>query len=218
MNDIPARYYLAFAAAFIRGKRSDAPDLPDDELFAWGMDQGLRLNKFKRTAQLPRVRRVIGLLRQLNPQQLLDVGSGRGVFLWPLLDTFESLRVHAIDARDDRVADIQAVRAGGVARLEAQVMDVTRLSLGEDSVEGVTMLEVLEHLEHPARAIAELVRVARRFIVLSVPSKEDDNPEHLHLFDEKHLRRLFASAGVDRVSVDYVLNHIVAVAMLEAEA
>ena len=48
--------------------------------------------------------RVLGLLRgllgaslELAAPRLLDVGSGRGAFLWPLLDAFPRLRVTAID-------------------------------------------------------------------------------------------------------------------------
>jgi len=50
-------------------------------------------------------------------------------------------------------------------------------------------------------------------VVASVPSHEDDNPEHLHLFDGKHLERLFREVGARRVTIDHVLNHIVAVAV-----
>ena len=214
-DQLAARYYLDLAAAFVRGRLPDAPDLPPTGLFRFGRSAGLRLNKFKRTAELPRVRRVLGLMRALAPAGLLDVGSGRGVFLWPLLDAFAQLRVHCVDVRPDRVADLQAVAAGGIERLSAEVGDVTALALPEGSFDGVTVLEVLEHLEDPGRAVAEAVRVARRFVAVSVPSKPDDNPEHIHLFDRASLTALFQGTGVRRLSVEYVLNHIVALAMVE---
>lgn len=214
-DDLSTRYYLDLACAFIRGRLPDAPELPPPALFRHGEQAGLRLHKFKRSAVLPRAKRVFGFLHQLAPQSLLDVGSGRGVFLWPLLDAFPHIDVHCIDVREDRVADLAAVRAGGVERLNASVMDVTRLDFPAGSFDGVTILEVLEHLAHPARAIAEAVRVARRFVAVSVPSKPDDNPEHVHLFDGETLAWLFREAGVSRVSVDHVLNHIVAVAVLD---
>lgn len=213
-DDLASRYYLDLACAFVRGRLADALDLVPAALFRHGEANGLRLHKFKRSAILPRVRRIFGYLHQFAPESLLDIGSGRGVFLWPLLDTFPQLRVHCIDVREDRVADIQAV-ASGVQRLSAEKGDVTKLALPDGAFDGVTILEVLEHLEHPEMAIAEAVRVARRFVAVSVPSKPDDNPEHISLFDEESLTNLFRQAGVQRVSVDFVLNHIVALAVLD---
>jgi ubiquinone/menaquinone biosynthesis C-methylase UbiE len=204
----PTRYYQALAAAFVRGKLGVSA-ASDEETIELGLSRGLKLHKFKRQAELPRVRRVLGVLRSLGPADLLDVGSGRGTFLWPLADAFPELPVLAIDEAPVRVADIHAVRIGGIDRLAVARMDACALALGEGSREVVTILEVLEHLEHPELAAAEALRVARRFVVASVPAHEDDNPEHLRLFDEPALARLFAGAG--RVSFERVLNHIIAV-------
>lgn len=213
-DDLASRWYLDLACAFIRGRLGIQPDLSPADLFRHGEAAGLRLHKFKRSSLLPRVRRVFGFLRQLAPEDLLDVGSGRGAFLWPLLDTFPDLPVHCVDVRPDRVADIQAVSRGGVPRLSAAVLDMTCADLPDNAFDGVTLLEVLEHLPQPAAALAHAVRIARRFVIVSVPSKPDDNPEHLHLFDQSSLTALFHDAGVARVSVEYVLNHIVALAMV----
>ena len=206
------RYYTEFAAAFVRGRLPDAGAAPADELIRRGAAAGLRLHKFKRSAALPRVRRVLGVLRGVAPADLLDVGSGRGVFLWPLLDAFPELPVLAIDRRPDRVADLQAVRAGGVQRLRPALMDVTRLALPDRAVDVVTFLEVLEHLTEPARALAEAVRVARRFVVVTVPSRPDDNPEHIHLFDRDTLEGMLRAAGAKRVSIEFVRDHLIAAA------
>jgi len=72
--------------------------------------------------------------------------------------------------------------------------------------------EMLEHIPNATQALAEAVRVAARFVVLSVPSKPDTNPEHIHLFDEARIRDMFDAAGAASVNVSYVLNHLIAVA------
>jgi 2-polyprenyl-3-methyl-5-hydroxy-6-metoxy-1,4-benzoquinol methylase len=211
-DDFAERYYLDLVAAFVRGRLPHAPPLDAAGLVRHGLEAGLRLHKFKRTDGLPRVRKVLGILRGLGPADLLDVGSGRGAFLWPLLDAFPWLPVLCIDQKSRRVADLHAVRAGGVERLSAARMDATRLALSNDCVDVVTFLEVQEHIPDAPRALAEAVRVARRFVVVSVPSKEDDNPEHIHLFDRPTLEKMFAAAGAARVRFDAVLNHLIAVA------
>lgn len=214
MAELAERYFLEPAAAFVRGLRPEAPDLPPAALLAWGRDAGLRVHKFKRNAELPRVRKVLGMLRGLGPGSLVDIGSGRGTFLWPLLDAFPDLRVTAVDVAPVRARDLRAVRAGGVDRLDVVEADVCALDLPPRSADGVTLLEVLEHIPDPARAAERALRAARSFAVASVPSREDDNPEHIHLFDAERLRALLIGAGASAVRVEYVPGHMIALARM----
>ena len=208
-----SRYFSALGAAFVKGRLPETRVLRDDEaVLARGVAAGLRLHKFKRNQELPRVRRVLGALRGIVPQTLLDVGSGRGTFLWPLLDAFPTLGVTAIDKDPRRARDLGAVTTGGVDRLTALCVDATALPFADRSFDVVTLLEVLEHVPDAPRALAEAVRVAERFIVVTVPSREDDNPEHIHLFDSRSLRALFTNAGAASVHVEYLRGHILAVA------
>ncbi|HEY7347779.1 MAG TPA: class I SAM-dependent methyltransferase [Ktedonobacterales bacterium] len=230
MSSAPA-YYSRLAAAFVRGKLLHTPlaeqhrplfaqplnDLSDEALeqvIQFGISQGLRLHRFKRTMELPRVRKALGVLKGLQPCNLLDIGSGRGAFLWPLLTEFPDLPVTALDLLDYRVADMQAVHAGGMTQLTALKMDVTSLAFADRSFDVVTMLEVLEHIPDTTKALAEVCRVASRCLICSIPSKEDHNPEHIHLFDERTLRALLTEQGALHVNVSYVLNHILIVAKM----
>jgi SAM-dependent methyltransferase len=212
-DDLAERYFVDLAASFVRGKlgTAAAPE-PPAHLVRRGFAAGLRLHKFKRNGELPRVRRVLGILRGLGPESLLDIGSGRGTFLWPMLDAMPWVPVTAIDIDARRAADLGAVRDGGVGRLAVHAMSAEELGFPDGAFDVVTALEVLEHLGDSSKAAREIIRVARRCVVASVPSKEDNNPEHLQLFDPESFEALFLDAGARRVTVEHVHNHMIAVA------
>jgi 2-polyprenyl-3-methyl-5-hydroxy-6-metoxy-1,4-benzoquinol methylase len=198
------RHFLKLAAAFVRGRyaqghpvelRAELHDAPLDDLaevalatiFQAGQAAGLEMHKFKRTMGLARVQRVFGVLRNIAPIDLLDIGSGRGASLWPLLDEFPALPVTAIDEDPIRARDLHAVHLGGVDRLNGHQMNATKLDFPAGAFDVVTALEVLEHIPSVPQALAEAVRVVRRFIVLSAPSQPDNNPGHIHLLAETTL-------------------------------
>jgi ubiquinone/menaquinone biosynthesis C-methylase UbiE len=207
-------HYLSLAAAYVRGTLGE-PSLDDEAAIARGLAAGLELHRFKRTSQLQRVRAVLGTLQGFRPDRLIDLGSGRGAFVWPLLDTLPHLDITAIDLLERRVRVFVCVARGGVERLTAVRADITALPFADASADCVTALEVLEHLpgDGPERAAREALRVARTAVIATVPSHEDDNPEHVQLFDGPRLSGLFRTAGARRVTIQHVLNHIVAVAL-----
>ncbi|HEU0030767.1 MAG TPA: class I SAM-dependent methyltransferase [Kofleriaceae bacterium] len=207
-------HYVALAAAYARGALGELA-LDDETALARGIATNLKLHRFKRSAQLPRVRAVLGALRGFGVTRLVDLGSGRGAFVWPLLDALPDVVLTASDLLEHRAQLFAHVQRGGIARLSAVRADMTALPFADASADCVTALEVLEHLpdDGPARAIGEAMRVARTAVIATVPSHEDENPEHVHLFDGARLEALFRAAGARRVRVDHVLNHIVVVAV-----
>jgi SAM-dependent methyltransferase len=224
-------YFLRSAVAFIRGRALQGYDIampphllnsPLDSLsssewesiFNLGIGSGLRLHKFKRTMGLARVRKIFGILQSLAPENLLDIGSGRGAFLWPLLEEFPTLSITVAEIAHGRARDLDAARLGGLSQLQVFQMDATSLQFPNSTFDVVTILEVLEHIPNPQLAVNELARVATRSILASVPSQADDNPEHIHLFNQVKLTRLFRSAGIQRLNFDFILNHILLVANL----
>ena len=98
--------YDHFAAAYVRGQIMKFGDtmsldgitnrcitcpideLTDDELVLLaeiGRNNDLKMYRFKEKESLPRVKKVIGFLKAFYPESLLDVGSGRGAFLFPFM-------------------------------------------------------------------------------------------------------------------------------------
>lgn len=207
-------HYAALAAAYARGALRE-PTLDDEAALARAAAAGLDLHRFKRSSQLPRVRAVLGALRGFSPERLVDLGSGRGAFVWPLLDALPDLPITATDLLERRMAVFACVARGGIARLSAVRADMTALPFADASCGCVTALEVLEHLpgDGPERAAREALRVARIAVIATVPSHEDDNPEHVHLFDGARLTSMFRAAGARRVTIEHVLGHIIAVAL-----
>lgn len=205
------RYYHELATAFARGRlRNPHATIAD------AAEAGLRLHKFKSDTALPRVQRVLGILRAFQPNRLLDIGSGRGTFLWPLLHAFPTLPVTAVDHDEQRASDLIAVHHGGIHRLTAVRLDAQHLAFANASFDAVTILEVLEHLPDSQRALTEAVRVAKRAVILSVPSVPDDNPQHLRLFSPADLQRMATAAGATRLTIEHVLNHRIAVLKVPA--
>jgi len=200
-------YLQEIAAAYVRGALG--ADGPDDEMVELGKERGLKMYRFKRS-ELPRVTKCIGILKGLQPETVLDVGSGRGVFLWTALTDLPYLNAHSIDLLEHRVELVNTVRQGGFERVEAELADAQDLGFQDDTFDMVTALEVLEHMPSPQKAVRELCRVGRRYLLVSVPSKPDNNPEHIQLFSAPELEQLLLENGAVSVQMHHVLNHRIA--------
>lgn len=204
------QYIGTLATAYKRGfeKKYAGGDNPPE----------MKLHYFKAKEDLPRVQVVLGFLQGVvaggQCGSLLDVGSGRGVFLFPLLREFPDLEVTSVDILEHRVELLDCVSRGGVGNLHPMLADICDGTLPDKSFDVVTMLEVLEHIPDTARAVGNAVRVARNYVIVSVPSKPDDNPEHIHLFSNDDLKNHFLNAGCSKVKFMSVTNHRVMIAYL----
>ena len=230
------QYFSNLTAAFVRGVSlrlgvpkfdesllSEPLELLTDEekqtIINAGTESGLKLHRFKRGhVEMSRVRRTLGFLQGIMPQSILDIGSGRGAFLWSCLDAIHEIPVTASDIDENRVELYETVRLGGIERLHGVRYDIQNddSTFQDKEFDVVTMLEVLEHLQYPAAALENAVRIAERYVVISVPSKPDDNPEHLHLFSQRSLSEMFERVDrIKRCHFDYVVNHLFAFLTLE---
>ncbi|HPF88276.1 MAG TPA: class I SAM-dependent methyltransferase [Candidatus Limiplasma sp.] len=190
-----------------------------DAILRAGRQAGLKLYRFKNThTELPRVKHVLGFLRSIQPESLLDVGSGRGAFLWPFLHQFPYLALTSVDLLAHRVEFLQTVTLGGLNNLQALQADICALEEPAESYDAVTLLEVLEHIPDVQEAVRRAVHVAKRYVVVTVPSKPDDNPEHIHLLTKEKLTELFEKAGCKRLRFDGVPGYLILIAAKETAA
>ena len=228
MSDLAERYDIRMMAAYIRGAiRGSGPlfEAPLESLtegdclclLEMGRQRELKTHYFKRHEALPRVKAVLGFLRGVRPESLLDVGSGRGAFLFPFIREFPQVPVTSLDILDRRVALLNAVHDGGVDNLTALNASICDWDAPDGSFDVVTLLEVLEHIPDVQAAVNNAVRLARRYAVITVPSKPDHNPEHIHLLTKPVLTELFHSAGCDDLRFDGVPGHLYMVAKVGKE-
>jgi 2-polyprenyl-3-methyl-5-hydroxy-6-metoxy-1,4-benzoquinol methylase len=109
--------------------------------------------------------KVTGIVTRLNPSTLLDAGCGEG-FVTDILQTkLPNAQITGFDVLEDSVKLAQLRNP----RAKVSTGDIYNIEQPDDSFDVVYCFEVLEHLHEPDRALAELARVARGYVVLSVP-------------------------------------------------
>lgn len=100
----------------------------------------------------------------LDPRTIVEVGAGEGRITEHLGATFPDATIVGLDLPDPALA-------ADWSGVDAPMFfgDVTRLPFVDASIDLVVGLEVLEHVPVPERALAEISRVCRGHVVVSVP-------------------------------------------------
>jgi SAM-dependent methyltransferase len=123
----------------------------------------------------PAVRRLMagfhGTLDELwtkaAPQSLLDVGCGEGVLTERWAESLGESRVVGIDLDDSKLRAEWETRQR--PNLEFRAEEATRLPFADGEFDLTTAIEVLEHVPDPEATVAEMARVAERWVLVSVP-------------------------------------------------
>ena len=102
-----------------------------------------------------------------SPDSVLDVGCGEGVLTSEWAERLGDGRIVGIDLEDPKLqAEWEARRR---PNLEYRVEEATSLSFADDEFDMACAIEVLEHVPEPEATVAEMARVARRHLLVSVP-------------------------------------------------
>ena len=102
-----------------------------------------------------------------EPESVLDVGCGEGVLTAEWAERLGDRRIVGIDLDDPKLRDEWERRTR--PNLEFRVEEATSLSFADDEFDLATAIEVLEHVPDPEATVAEMARVARRHLLVSVP-------------------------------------------------
>ncbi|MCW5890001.1 MAG: methyltransferase domain-containing protein [bacterium] len=150
--------------AYLRDGAGAGIDAVDASSLVYGPDgRPARLGK-EGFEHLVRKLEILRWLERLPVESFLEVGAG--------LDHVPCL-VRERHGADAYYADVNhaVTLPGGTERLgkldHGVTLDVSRLPFADDSFDVVLASEVLEHLVRPVEALAELVRVARRAVVMT---------------------------------------------------
>ena len=123
----------------------------------------------------PVVKRLMGgfhgaldeLWAKASPQSILDVGCGEGVLTVEWARRLGEGRVVGTDLDDPKLRAEWQKRSR--PNLEFRTDDATSLSFADDEFDLACAIEVLEHVPEPQATVAEMARVARRHLLVSVP-------------------------------------------------
>jgi 2-polyprenyl-3-methyl-5-hydroxy-6-metoxy-1,4-benzoquinol methylase len=126
-------------------------------------------------SQNPVVRRLMAtfertldeLFTQADPASILDVGCGEGVLVQQWAQRLGDRRVVGIDLEDPVLRAEWEKRQA--PNLEYRVMKAENLPFADGEFDMASAIEVLEHVPDPVHTVAEMARVAGRWLLVSVP-------------------------------------------------
>ena len=101
------------------------------------------------------------------PESVLDVGCGEGVLTHEWAERLGDGRIVGIDLHDPKLEAEWATRQR--PNLEYRAEEATSLSFADGEFDMACAIEVLEHVPDPKQTVAEMARVARRWLLVSVP-------------------------------------------------
>lgn len=149
------------------------------------------------------------MFEKADPQSILDIGCGEGVLTQKWAMRLHPKRVVGIDLEDTVIQAEWAKREA--PNLDYRIMKAESLPFANDEFDVTTAIEVLEHVDDPDQVVAEMARVAARWMILSAPREPlwrglnmvrgayirdlGNTPGHLNHWSKRAFVRLIAQHG-----------------------
>ncbi len=110
---------------------------------------------------------LLAAIKDLKVDSILDVGCGEGFTLQRLYENKIGKRLEGLDHQKIAIEIGRKIHP----HLKLETGTIYDLSFKDNSFDLVMATEVLEHLEDPKKALKELVRVSKKYLLLSVPNE-----------------------------------------------
>lgn len=151
---------------------------------------------------------LICVVKSAKPEKILDVGCGEGF----TLIKFGRSKIGKIYEGVDSSRD--AIRIGKklYPSLNIKSGDIYNLEYQDGAFDLLVCTEVLEHLKNPEKALSELKRVTKKYIVFSVPNEPffilanlargkylrglGNHPEHINHWSHNGFKKFLRKNGL----------------------
>lgn len=153
-------------------------------------------------------RALISATKPLNVKSILDAGCGEGFTMEKLLKSGVGKKIEGVEYSKD------AIKIGKklFPNLTFRQGSVYELPYKDASFDLVICTEVLEHLEEPTRSLKEILRVSKKYLIISVPneplfmlsnflrgknlSRLGNDPDHINHWNPLSFKRYLNQSGV----------------------
>ncbi len=111
---------------------------------------------------------IASLVKSLESSKILDIGCGEGIVDNFLINNLSvnSSQIVGLDIESTCLKIARSINPG----VKFYQGSIYKLPFQDRSFDLVLALEILEHLEYPEKAIGELNRVSRDWVIISVPN------------------------------------------------
>jgi SAM-dependent methyltransferase len=110
---------------------------------------------------------LLGLIKDKKVDSILDVGCGEGFTLNRLSENNIGKRLEGVEYNK------KAIELGQKTypNIKIKQGDIYHLPYENNSIDLVLCTEVLEHIDDPQKGLRELIRVSKKYLVVSVPNE-----------------------------------------------
>lgn len=110
---------------------------------------------------------LISSVKPLRPDSILDAGCGEGFTMDKLSKSIVGKKIEGVEYSKDAIILGKKL----FPNLTSRQGSVYELPYKDNSFDLVICTEVLEHLDEPTRALKEILRVSKKYLIISVPNE-----------------------------------------------